>query len=122
MEGTFPRPHARRHRCFCPLGLRPFADRQRPARGTGSKRLQQATLGLARRLLGGWFARDLVPDLRAAIDTLAAAIGPLATVEPEGVAAARSAAFVLSAWEGGRLHAPALASDALSYDRRRATA
>ncbi|EGD59639.1 putative glutamyl-tRNA(Gln) amidotransferase subunit A [Novosphingobium nitrogenifigens DSM 19370] len=67
-------------------------------------------------LLGGWFARDLVPDLRAALDTLASAIGPLPTVEPEGVAAARSAAFVLSAWEGGRLHAPSLASDALSYD------
>jgi aspartyl-tRNA(Asn)/glutamyl-tRNA(Gln) amidotransferase subunit A len=63
-------------------------------------------------LLGGWFAQDLTPEMVAAL----AMLGPLPTVELEGVAQARSAAFLVTAYEGGHLHADALRSDALSYD------
>jgi aspartyl-tRNA(Asn)/glutamyl-tRNA(Gln) amidotransferase subunit A len=67
-------------------------------------------------LLGGWFARNLTRDMEAALADLARALAPLPTVGVAGVAQARSAAFVLTACEGGRLHAPALRHDALSYD------
>ena len=63
-------------------------------------------------LLGGWFARNLTPEMRDAL----AALAPLPTVEVSGVAQARSAAFLITAHEGGTLHAPALRQAALSYD------
>ncbi len=63
-------------------------------------------------LLGGWFARNLTPDMRDAL----ALFGPLPQVEVAGVAQARSAAFVITAHEGGTLHAPALREAALGYD------
>jgi aspartyl-tRNA(Asn)/glutamyl-tRNA(Gln) amidotransferase subunit A len=67
-------------------------------------------------LLGGWFAQDLTPDMAAALADFAQAIGPLPTVVLDGVAQARSAAFLITAYEGGHLHAPALRGDAMSYD------
>ena len=67
-------------------------------------------------LLGGWFARNLAPEMAAAMAQLAQAAGGLATVKPADVARARSAAFLITAYEGGQLHRAALAVDALSYD------
>jgi len=67
-------------------------------------------------LLGGWFARNLTGEMQAALADLAQAIAPLPDVDVAGVAQARSAAFVITAYEGGNLHAPALRHDPLSYD------
>jgi len=77
---------------------------------------QSGPCDFAPALLGGWFAQDLTAEMAAALAEFAQAIGPLPTVEIEGVAQARSAAFLITAYEGGRLHAPALRTDALSYD------
>ena len=67
-------------------------------------------------LLGGWFARNLTPAMQLALDDFSAAIGPLPTVELAEVKRARSAAFVITACEGGRLHAAALRQVAMAYD------
>jgi len=67
-------------------------------------------------LLGGWFAQNLTPEMQSALATLTNALAPLPLVEVAGVAQARSAAFLITAYEGGILHAPALRDDALSYD------
>lgn len=66
--------------------------------------------------LGGWFARNLAPALETALDTLCAAIGAEQGVELPQVAQARSAAFLMTAWEGGQLHRETLARDAMAYD------
>ena len=72
-----------------------------------------STLRVAR--LGGWFDRNLGDPMRLA---LAQAAGLLAAVETElhGTEDARSAAFVMTAAEGGALHLPELARDALRFD------
>lgn len=63
--------------------------------------------------LGGRFAENLDPAQAAAI----AAVAPDAPVIVlDDVASARSAAFVITAFEGGRLHAPMLARDAMAFD------
>ena len=67
-------------------------------------------------LLGGWFAANLAPGMAAALDRLSAGLGGLPVVDLPDVARARSAAFLLTAYEGGRLHRDALAADPLSYD------
>jgi aspartyl-tRNA(Asn)/glutamyl-tRNA(Gln) amidotransferase subunit A len=67
-------------------------------------------------LLGGWFARNLTDAMQAALVDLAQGIAPLPGVDLAGVAQARSAAFVITAYEGGHLHASALRADPLSYD------
>ena len=68
-------------------------------------------LRLAR--LGGRFAENVDPDQLAAI----AAIAPDAPViELPDIARARSAAFLITAFEGGSLHRAALARDAMAFD------
>lgn len=66
--------------------------------------------------LGGWFARNLSPEMEAAMGRFCDALGELTSVEIEDVERARSAAFLITAYEGGRLHAEALRADPLSYD------
>lgn len=61
--------------------------------------------------LGGWFARDLGEELAAALDALALPSVALADVER-----ARSAAFVMTAGEGGARHLPELRRRALEFD------
>lgn len=63
--------------------------------------------------LGGRFRENADPDQIAAIDTIAAG-SPL--VELPDIARARSAAFLITASEGGELHREALARDAMSFD------
>lgn len=70
-----------------------------------------AALRVAR--LGGRFRVNVDPDLLAAIDAIAPAT-PL--LELPDIARARSAAFVITAFEGGALHAEALARDAMAFD------
>ena len=67
-------------------------------------------------LLGGWFAQDVTPAMREALNRFSTALGGLPQVELAGVSSARSAAFLITAYEGGRLHAPWLRQDALGYD------
>jgi aspartyl-tRNA(Asn)/glutamyl-tRNA(Gln) amidotransferase subunit A len=61
--------------------------------------------------LGGWFARNISDELTAAIDALG-----LDTVELPDVARARSAAYVMTACEGGARHLPELRTRALEFD------
>lgn len=70
-----------------------------------------APLRIAR--LGGWFRRNADPDQLAAIDTIAPD-APL--IELPDIARARSAAFVITAAEGGALHRADLATRALAFD------
>jgi aspartyl-tRNA(Asn)/glutamyl-tRNA(Gln) amidotransferase subunit A len=63
--------------------------------------------------LGGRFMENIDPDQVAAMD----AIAPDAPViELTDIARARSAAFLITAYEGGTLHRAALAKNALAFD------
>ncbi|MEG3148965.1 AtzE family amidohydrolase [Sphingomonas sp. ZT3P38] len=61
--------------------------------------------------LGGWFDRNLSPDLAAALASLG-----LETVEFPEVDRARSAAFLMTAAEGGARHLPELRRRPLAFD------
>ncbi|BEV01977.1 AtzE family amidohydrolase [Novosphingobium olei] len=63
--------------------------------------------------LGGRFRQNADPAQLAAIDA-AAPDAPL--VELPDIAKARSAAFLMTAYEGGHLHRDTLARDAMAYD------
>lgn len=63
--------------------------------------------------LGGRFRENADPDQIAAIDAIAPG-APL--VELPDIARARSAAFLITAAEGGELHRAALARDAMAFD------
>ncbi|MDE8651308.1 AtzE family amidohydrolase [Novosphingobium album (ex Liu et al. 2023)] len=63
--------------------------------------------------LGGRFRENADPDQIAAIDAIAPG-APL--VDLPDIARARSAAFLITAYEGGRLHRAALARDAMAFD------
>jgi aspartyl-tRNA(Asn)/glutamyl-tRNA(Gln) amidotransferase subunit A len=63
--------------------------------------------------LGGRFCENVDPAQQAAIN----AIAPDASlIEFRDIARARSAAFVITAYEGGQLHREALAANAMAYD------
>jgi aspartyl-tRNA(Asn)/glutamyl-tRNA(Gln) amidotransferase subunit A len=80
-------------------------------RGPMPERMSQASSKIA--ILGGRFADNADADALAAI----AAIAPGAPVlELPDIARARSAAFLITAYEGGTLHRDALNSDAMAFD------
>jgi aspartyl-tRNA(Asn)/glutamyl-tRNA(Gln) amidotransferase subunit A len=66
--------------------------------------------------LGGWFREGVDPDALAAIDAIADAIGGAPLVDLPDVGRARSAAFLMTAAEGGALHLPVLRERAMAYD------
>jgi aspartyl-tRNA(Asn)/glutamyl-tRNA(Gln) amidotransferase subunit A len=66
-------------------------------------------------VLDGWFGENIGAETAGAIARVADALGA-GTVGLEGVAEARSAAFVMTAYEGGNLHLPALRLEAMGYD------
>ncbi|MBO9713217.1 AtzE family amidohydrolase [Sphingomonas sp.] len=66
--------------------------------------------------LGGWFLADSDPDFVPALDAIGELLGGLPEVELPEVARARSAAFLMTAAEGGAFHLPTLRSRALEYD------
>ena len=70
-----------------------------------------AAFRLAR--MGGRFRDNIDPDQVAAIDAIAPD-SPM--LELPDIARARSAAFLITAYEGGALHRDALASDAMAFD------
>ena len=76
------------------------------------------TTGLALRVgrLDGWFARNLEPALVAGLDRLDQGLGGLPRVELPQTDRARSAAYLMTAVEGGALHLPTLRRDPLGYD------
>ncbi|EZP70721.1 Aspartyl/glutamyl-tRNA(Asn/Gln) amidotransferase subunit A [Sphingomonas paucimobilis] len=67
-------------------------------------------------LLSGWFGANLSPCMSRALARLSSQLGGLPLVDLPDVARARSAAFLITAFEGGRQHRDALVADALSYD------
>ena len=67
-------------------------------------------------LLDGWFRQDAAPEALAAVDHVASAFSDVRRVTLEGAAAARSAAFCMSAMEGGDLHAERLRTHYEDFD------
>jgi len=72
--------------------------------------------GLRVARLGGFFEGNLHPDLAAGIERVCAELGPVERVELPDVARARSAAYLMTAVEGGALHLPELRRDAMAFD------
>ncbi|TZG27849.1 amidase family protein [Sphingomonas montanisoli] len=66
--------------------------------------------------LDGWFRADPDPELLDGLDSLADALGGGPLVELPEVDRARSAAFVMTAAEGGALHLATLRARAMDYD------
>jgi aspartyl-tRNA(Asn)/glutamyl-tRNA(Gln) amidotransferase subunit A len=66
--------------------------------------------------LGGWFARNLTDAMVQSVARVCDAIGDCPLVAPSGVAQARSAAFLMTAMEGGARHLPELRRDAMGFD------
>jgi len=66
--------------------------------------------------LGGWFEPNMAPDLAAAIDAVDAHLGGPERVEFPEVDRARSAAFLMTAAEGGARHLPELRRRPLEFD------
>ncbi|AJP72355.1 AtzE family amidohydrolase [Sphingomonas hengshuiensis] len=66
--------------------------------------------------LGGWFERNVAPELLQGIDAIGAHLGGIPMVELPEVEAARSAAFLMTAVEGGSLHLPELRRRAAEFD------
>ncbi|WP_068820092.1 AtzE family amidohydrolase, partial [Xanthomonas graminis] len=73
-----------------------------------------AALRVAR--LGGWFQRNLDPELEAGLAALHAALGGNALRELPQAERARAAAFVMTAAEGGYRHRQALATHGERFD------
>ena len=67
-------------------------------------------------VLGGWFQQGAFPEVLAALDSVAQALGAGDLVTLPGAQAARAAAFTLTAFEGGELHHHDLAARAMDYD------
>lgn len=66
--------------------------------------------------LDGWFRRNSDPDALAAMDAIAEHLGHAPLVRFPMAEAARSAAFLLTASEGGRRHIKALRHTPLAFD------
>jgi amidase/aspartyl-tRNA(Asn)/glutamyl-tRNA(Gln) amidotransferase subunit A len=78
--------------------------------------------GLRIGVLGGWFRDMALPEARAAVDSVAAALGATTVVEWPEVARARAAAFLITQAESSALHLPDLKTrpqdfEPLSRDR-----
>lgn len=67
-------------------------------------------------ILGGYFAESAAPEVLEAVDEVAEALGATEEIELPEVERARSAAFVLSAAEGGSLHLDNLRRVPQQYD------
>ena len=67
-------------------------------------------------VLGGWFQAGASAEVLEALEVVARALGARRDLDMAGAAASRSAAFCLTAYEGGRLHAAALARQPQDFD------
>lgn len=75
---------------------------------------QATNLRIAR--LGGWFAKNLDPQVEDGINRLLTRLGTQHVVDLPEVERARAAAFLITAAEGGNLHLPRLRSRPEAYD------
>jgi len=66
--------------------------------------------------LGGWFAANLDSGFDEGIDAIAGHLGGIPMVELPEVGRARSAAFMMTAAEGGARHLPELRHRAMEFD------
>ncbi len=66
--------------------------------------------------LGGYFDAELLPEARAGVDAICAALGVGALVELAHARQAREAAFLITAAEAGQLHLARLRTCAADYD------
>jgi len=110
MDGVFPFAES-----FDDVG--PFtlsaADMRRVWEVLAGTRAAATGRGLRIARLGGRFRENADPQQIAAIDAIAPG-SPM--IDPPDIARARSAAFLITAAEGGALHRQALARDALAFD------
>ncbi|MGA0608486.1 AtzE family amidohydrolase [Phenylobacterium sp. VNQ135] len=81
-----------------------------------SGRSTSSTAALRVGRLDGWFRHASDPEALAAIDGAQDAFGELPLVSLPWAEAARSAAFLLTASEGGRRHLPGLRTDPMAFD------
>jgi aspartyl-tRNA(Asn)/glutamyl-tRNA(Gln) amidotransferase subunit A len=88
---------------------------QRPVEATRHS-LDQPVSGLRATVLDGWFRDTAQPDVLAAIDSVANALGAGRMVTLTGVAEARAAAFCLTAASGGALHLDNLRTRPQDFD------
>jgi aspartyl-tRNA(Asn)/glutamyl-tRNA(Gln) amidotransferase subunit A len=72
--------------------------------------------GLKIAIAGDYFARGGEPECFEAVATVAKALGATNTVVLPNAAAARSAAYVITAMEGAQLHLPRLKTRPLDFD------
>ncbi|MBO1327709.1 AtzE family amidohydrolase [Acetobacter suratthaniensis] len=105
--GPFARSAADLHLVFAALAT----DTPQTAPPTES---HTGTLRVAR--LGGWFAKNLDPDLEQGITRLMEHCGTRQVINLPEVERARAAAFLITAAEGGNLHLPRLRNNAQAYD------
>ncbi len=66
--------------------------------------LKHGAKGLRVGLLGGYFAKGGSPEVFAAVERVTKTVGASEVVEIDGVELARTAAFLITAAEGGNLH------------------
>jgi aspartyl-tRNA(Asn)/glutamyl-tRNA(Gln) amidotransferase subunit A len=66
--------------------------------------------------LGDWFTQGAFPEVLAGLAQVTEALGAAPGVEARGAEAARSAAFCLTGYEGGRLHQAELKSRPQDFD------
>lgn len=78
--------------------------------------LEDGIAGLRIGVLGGYFAGGGVPEVFAAVERAARAVGASEVVELEDVELARTAAFLITAVEGGNLHLERLRSRPRDFD------
>ena len=72
--------------------------------------------GLRVGVLGRYFAEGCMPEVFAAVDKAARALGATDVVELPGVELARAAAFLITACEGGNLHLDRLRERPFDFD------
>lgn len=78
--------------------------------------LGMGAAGLRVARLGGWFGQRQSAAARAAVDKVCAALGATAEATWDMAEAARAAAFIISASEGGSLHLPGLRTRLEDYE------
>ncbi len=78
--------------------------------------LAAGTDGLRIGVLGGWFHDMALPEARAAVDTVARALGARDSVDWPGAEAARAAAFLITNAGGAALHLPNLKTRAQDFE------
>jgi AtzE family amidohydrolase len=78
--------------------------------------LDEGVASLRIAVLGGYFSKGGEPQAHAAVATVARALNASRCVELPAVAAARAAAYVITASEGGQFHLGRLRSRAADFD------